>query len=94
MDALGLILEEIAEIVRADEQGNDGWSAFADPLRCPERWLYTLSQWAGVRYPRRMASGDLRALIDGRAPGVWRGTKTAILAAVDRYLTADGAILL
>jgi hypothetical protein len=90
--AIGVILEEIALLVRADDEGNDGWSAFADPQRCPTSFLYTLAQWAGVRYPRRMSEADLRALIGPHAPGVWRGTKDAILASVKRYLSPDGAL--
>ena len=88
--SIGLILEEIAQLVRTDDAGNDGWSAFADPNRCPDDFLYTLAQWAGVRYPRRMSTGDLRVLIGPTAPGLWRGTKAAIVASVRRYLTPDG----
>jgi len=92
VDALGLILEEIAGMVRTDDEGNDGWSPFADPQRCPDGWRYTLALWAGVRYPRRMGTQELRDYIDGHGPGIWRGTKTAILAAVRRYLTPDGTV--
>lgn len=91
-DANGLMLDEEAQLVRTDDAGNDGWSAFADPQRCPDGYLFTLAQWAGVRYPRRMSTADLRALIGPRAPGLWRGTKAAITAAVQRYLTADGQL--
>jgi hypothetical protein len=90
--AVGLILEEVAELVRTDDAGNDGWSAFADPQRCPEDFLYTLAQWAGVAYPRRMPVADLRNLIGPHAPGVWRGTRAAILAGIQRYVTSDGAV--
>jgi hypothetical protein len=92
LDALGLILEETAELVRADEAGNDGWSAFADPQRCPTAYLFTLAQWAGVRYPRRMDQQQLRDLIDGSAPGLWRGTRKAIEESIRRYLAPDGLI--
>jgi hypothetical protein len=92
LDAIALILEETAQVVRTDDAGDDGWSAFADPERCPDSYLYTLAQWAGVRYPRRMSTDDLRALIGPHAPGLWRGTKTAILDAVQRYLTPGGAV--
>lgn len=93
LSASGLILEDIALLVRAGADG-DGWSAFADPQRCPEDFLYTLAQWAGVRYPRRMSADDLRAVIGPRAPGPWRGTRQALLASVRRYLTDDGTIYL
>jgi hypothetical protein len=92
VDALGLILEETAQLVRADDAGNDGWSAFADPSRCPSSYLYTLAQWAGVRYPRRMQEQALRELIEGHAPGLWRGTKSAIEASIRRYLAPGGTI--
>jgi hypothetical protein len=92
LSSLGLMLDEEARLVRADDDGNDGWSAFADPQRCPVNYLYTLAQWAGVRYPRRMSVDDLRALIGPHAPGVWRGTKAAILAAVRRYLAPGGTL--
>ena len=92
VDALALILEETAQLVRADDAGNDGWSAFADPQRCPTAYLYTLAQWAGVRYARRMQEQALRDLIDGRAPGLWRGTRSAIEESVRRYLAPGGTI--
>jgi hypothetical protein len=92
LDALGLILEDTADLVRADADGNDGWSAFADPARCPEDYLHTLAQWAGVRYANRYSNDDLRTLITGRGSGLWRGTKSALLAAVRRYMTPGGAL--
>ena len=92
VDAIGTILEEIANLVRTDDQGNDGWTAFADPTRCPDDFLYTLAQWAGVRYPRRMSNADLRILIGPHAPGVWRGTRASILSAVGRYLTPPSTV--
>lgn len=92
LSCVGLILEEIAVLVRTDDEGNDGWSAFADPTRCPDDFLYTLAQWAGVRYPRRMSLPDLRALIGPHAPGVWRGTKDAITVGVRRFIGPDGSL--
>ena len=88
--ALGL--EEIAQVVRTDDDGNDGWSAFADPERCPDDFLLTLALWSGIRYPRRMSTADLRLLIGPQAPGLWRGTVDAISAAVRRYLIPGGQI--
>lgn len=93
VSAIGLILEDAAVLVRADDEGHDGWSAFADPDRCPDSYLYTLAQWAGVRYPHRMSLTDLRDLIGPHAPGVWRGTKDAILASVRRYLAQPDGLL-
>lgn len=92
LSANGLLLEDIAGLVRAGPDGEDGWTAFADPARCPDGFLYTLAVWAGVRFPRRMGFSDLRALIGPHAPSIWRGTKGAILSAVRRYLEPDAAI--
>lgn len=91
LSANGLMLDEVAGLVRASDAG-EGWSAFADPVRCPVSFLYTLAVWAGVRYPRRMTVDDLRDMIGPHAPGVWRGTKGAILSAVRRYLVPDARI--
>lgn len=92
VDSLGLMLDEEARLVRDDDAGNVGWSAFADPQRVPTSYLFTLAQWAGVIYPRRMPEPDLRALIGPHAPGLWRGTRDAILAGVQRYLTPGGSL--
>lgn len=92
LDAVGLILEEIAVLVREDDAGNGGWSAFTDPYRCPVDFLFTLAQWSGVSYPRRMSEAALRDLIGPHAPGLWRGTRDAILAGVRRYLTDVGIL--
>ena len=92
LSANGIMLEEVAALVRSGPEGEDGWSAFADPARCPESFLYTLAVWAGVRYPRRMVASDLRAIIGPHAPSVWRGTKAAILAAVNRYLMEGATV--
>jgi hypothetical protein len=88
----GLMLEEIANLARTDGDGNDGWTAFASPSRCPDNFLYTLAVWAGVTYPRRMASGDLRALIGPHSPALWRGTRDGIIAAMRRFLSPGAPI--
>jgi hypothetical protein len=92
LDCCALILEETAQLVRASDDDDDGWSAFADPTRCPTDYLFTLAQWAGIRYPSRMSESDLRTMIGPHAPGLWRGTKGAILAAVQRYLIPGGQL--
>ena len=35
LSSVGLMLEEIATLVRADDDGNDGWTGFADPSPVP-----------------------------------------------------------
>ena len=91
-DSIGLILEEVAVLVRSDDEGNEGWTAFADPDRCPDTFLRTLAQWAGIRWPNRYTSDDLRALIGGKGSGLWRGTKSALIASVRRYVTEGGSL--
>ena len=92
LDCIAEILEEVAVLVRTDAFGNDGWSAFADPQRCPPKFLYTLAQWAGVRYPRRFREQELRNYIGPYAPGIWRGTKRALYEVIRRYLLPGGSI--
>lgn len=90
--ALSQLLDVIATMVRDDEQGNPGWTALASPNRCPEPWLRVLAQWAGVRRWDAMSSTDLRNLIGPTAPGLWRGTRLALRAAVRRFLPPDATI--
>lgn len=91
-DSLSVLLDPVALMVRDDEDGNAGWTALATPHRCPLPWLVVLAQWAGIRRWDAMDEDDLRELIGPRAPGVWRGTRAAMIAAVRRHMppgTAD-----
>jgi hypothetical protein len=85
MAALSVLLDVIAEMVRDDADGNPGWTAMASPTRCPEPFLRVLAQWAGIRRWDALDPPDLRALIGPRAPGLWRGTREAMIAAVRRF---------
>jgi hypothetical protein len=90
--ALAHLLDVIAEMVRDDADGNPGWTALGSPTRCPPEWLRVLAQWAGVHRWDSMSPADLRGLIGPHAPGLWRGTKAAMIAAVRRHFppgTAD-----
>jgi hypothetical protein len=84
--ALSYLLDVIAEMARDDADGNEGWTALASPTRCPPEWLRVLAQWAGVHRWDSMTPADLRTLIGPRAPGLWRGTKAAMLDAAERFL--------
>jgi hypothetical protein len=86
MYALSELLDVVAEMVRDDAAGNPGWTALASPARCPEPWLRVLAQWAGIRRWDAMSAADLRELIGPRAPGLWRGTRAAMIAAARRFL--------
>jgi Phage tail protein (Tail_P2_I) len=83
--ALSELLDVIAVMVRDDADGNEGWTALASPSRCPEPFLRVLAQWAGIRRWDALDPPDLRALIGPRAPGLWRGTREAMIAAVRRF---------
>jgi Phage tail protein (Tail_P2_I) len=92
LGALSEMLDPIAEMVRTDPDGHPGWTALASPHRCPPKWLRVLAQWAGIRRWDSMTDEELRELIGPRAPGAWRGTRPAMIAAVRRFLppgTAD-----
>lgn len=91
VDSLAIVFEETANLVRSDDD-DEGWTAFADPERCPDSYLTTLAQWAGIRWPNRLAPDDLRTLIGGKGSGLWRGTKSALIAAVRRYMTPGGSL--
>lgn len=86
MYALSGLLDVVAEMVRDDGAGNPGWTALASPARCPEPWLRVLAQWAGIRRWDAMSADDLRELIGPRAPGLWRGTRAAMIDAARRFL--------
>jgi Phage tail protein (Tail_P2_I) len=93
--ALSELLDVIAVMVRDDADGNEGWTALASPTRCPGPFLPVLAQWAGVRRRDALTEDELRDLIGPNAPGLWRGTKAAMIAAVRRFLpegTADSAL--
>jgi hypothetical protein len=83
--ALAGLLDVVADMVRDDADGNPGWTALASPSRCPEPFLRVLAQWAGIRRWDALDAPDLRALIGPRAPGLWRGTRDAMIAAARRY---------
>lgn len=91
--ALGELLDVVAEMARDDADGNPGWTALASPTRCPEPWLRVLAQWAGVHRWDSMTEQELRDLIGPRAPGLWRGTKKAMVDAVRRFLPEGAPIV-
>jgi hypothetical protein len=88
MAALAGLLDVLSTMVRDDDEGNEGWTALASPSRCPPPYLRVLAQWAGIRAGlwSSMSEADLRELIGPHAPGQWRGTRKAMIAAVRRFL--------
>jgi Phage tail protein (Tail_P2_I) len=85
LGALSLLNDPVAVIARSFG-GHDRWTQLASPRRCPEEWLPVLAQWAGLRRFDAMTSGEVRELIGPTAPGMWRGTRAAMIAAVRRFM--------
>ena len=90
LDALSYLLDPIADVTRPPD-GSGRWTVLASPTRVPERWLPVLAQWAGVRRPDVMSDEDLREVIGPTAPGLWRGTRAAMIAAVRRFYPVNMA---
>ena len=89
--SLGLLLE--SELVLTGGDGDhEPWTALADAVRCPSDWLNVLAQWAGVRMRSSYSETELRQLIGPHAPGLWRGTKDAMIAAARRFIGPDASL--
>jgi hypothetical protein len=82
--ALSYLLDPIADVTRPPD-GSERWTTLASPTRVPDAWLPVLAQWAGVRRPESMTNDELRALIGPTSPGMWRGTRAGMVAAVRRF---------
>jgi hypothetical protein len=91
LSSLSFLLDPVADVTRPAD-GSERWTTLASPSRVPAQWLPVLAQWAGVRRPETMTDDELRDLIGPTAPGMWRGTRAGILAAVRRFLP-EGAYL-
>ena len=89
--ALGLLIEDEMTLTGGDGD-YEPWTALADPQRCPATWLGVLAQWAGLRSRSAYSEADLRSVIGPHAPGLWRGTRAALIDAVQRHLTVGGTL--
>lgn len=88
LTSLGLELEDEMILTGGDGQ-HEPWTAMADPVRVPDTWLGVLAQWSGLRHRSSYSNAELRALIGPHAPGLWRGTKDAMIAAARRFIGPD-----
>ena len=86
--ALGLLIEDEMVLTGGDGE-HEPWTALADSLRCPTAWLGVLAQWAGLRNRSAYSEIELRQLLGPHAPGLWRGTKDALIAAARRFIGPD-----
>jgi tail protein P2 I len=91
LTSLGLVLESEMVLTGGDGQ-YEPWTALADPQRCPSDWLNVLAQWAGVRNRSAYSETDLRAVLGPTAPGLWRGTRDAMIAAARRFIGPTGSL--
>lgn len=92
-DALcSVMLERIHEIA-ADRGGRPGWQTVLDPDTCPAYALPYLAQFVGVALEPSLSEEEQRTKIV--VPEGWaRGTKAALVAAVQRTLTGTKRVLL
>jgi hypothetical protein len=92
-DARAVMFDEVAGIVRDQDDGTTGYAIVLDPYRCPAKLLPWLAQWEGVEIPPGMADDETRVLID-EAPAQQRGGPWAIVSLAQRYLTGTRTVTL
>lgn len=86
--SVGLLIEDEMILVGGDGE-HEPWTALADPERCPASWLNVLAQWGGLRNRSAYSEAELRQILGPHAPGLWRGTKGAMIAAAQRFIGPD-----
>lgn len=93
-EAIAGRLTQIEDVIRDDSITDDpGWSIVMDVDRAPSEWLGWLAQFAGVRLPSGLSDADQRIRIKN-TDGFKRGTPTAIVAAVQPFLTGTKTVYL
>ena len=91
--ALGLMVQEISDIVRDGASGEPGWYVIVDLTLCPEKALDWLGQFRGVRLPSNLSASEKRLRIQ-TVDGFKRGTPGSILAAAARSLTGTKTVVM
>lgn len=91
--ALGAMFQPIRTLVRADDQGNPGWSLLLDITRCPTANLPYLGQFVGVQVDPSLDDAQQRLQISQES-GMARGTVGAITAAAQKYLTGSQTVII
>jgi hypothetical protein len=90
--AYSMMFEQIEGYVRDAADGTPGWGTFANPMTAPAETLDWLAQISGTVIPFGMSTSDKRNLIRD-APGRSRGTRDAIVRAVQKYLTGNKMVI-
>jgi hypothetical protein len=91
--ALSQMFQEIDFYARDTEDGDPGWSVLLDVNRIPDDKLPWLAQCVGVQLNASLPAAAQRTLLRA-VPGWSRGTKSALVAAVQAHLTGDKNVLI
>lgn len=84
-------IEVVAEAVREDEDGRDGFAVFMDLEDCPASALPWLLQFKGVRATPGLSEAQARE--EGRtAEGLHRGSVPSMVKAAARHLTGTKTV--
>ncbi len=92
-DGVGVMFEEVAQLVEPGPNGEPGWSLLLDVGRCPAAALPWLGQFVGVTVDPALDEASQRQQIRDEQ-GMARGTPAAIVAAAQRYLTGTRSVIL
>jgi hypothetical protein len=99
-NALGLLLQEISDIVSDGPNGEPGWSILLDVNRAPLKGLPWLAQAVGVQLPAQ-APGQSDAVYDPIAraaivdlPSEKRGRPATMISEIKRTLTGEKNVIL
>jgi hypothetical protein len=82
-----LMFDQVNGYIRDLPDGTPGWAVLANPMAAPAETLDWLSQISGTKLDVGMKTPDKRLRIKN-APARSRGTRNAIIAAVQNLLTA------
>jgi hypothetical protein len=84
--AYSLMFDQVENYARDANDGTPGWARLANPMTTPSETLDWLAQIGGTKVPFGTKTPDKRILIRD-APGRERGTRNAIIKAVQAQLT-------
>jgi P2-related tail formation protein len=91
---LAAMFDEIADIVRDQDDGTPGWAVLFDPDTCPVLFLPWLGRLVGVNLGGgSLSEAQMREAIRERS-GFKRGTPDAIRSAAIRHLTGNQYVAL
>jgi P2-related tail formation protein len=92
-NSVGVMFEQVAQIVEPGPKGEPGWSLLLDVDRCPAAALPWLGQFVGVTVDPSLDEAAQRQQIRDEQ-GMARGTPAAMVAAAKRSLTGTRTVIL